>query len=170
MSSAKSVAVVVLACFAVAACESDERMAAVGRPAPDYSAVSIDGDSVSLAAHRGQVVLLNVWATWCHPCRDELPVLQKLHEKYASQGLNLVGVSVDASGKEGRVREFARSFGITYPIWLDPDEGVAHTFLAVGVPATFLIGRDGTLLWRHVGPIRENDPRLMPVLVAALTG
>lgn len=153
---------------AAPACDSESGMAAVGRPAPAYSTVSIDGDSVSLASQRGQVVLLNVWATWCHPCRDEMPVLQDLHEKYGGQGLNLVGVSVDARGEQAKVRDFVRRFGLTYPIWLDPDEGVAHTFLAVGVPATFLIGRDGTLLWRHVGPIRADDPRLMPVLVAAL--
>ena len=142
----------------------------VGRPAPAYHAVSMDGDSVSLSAQLGRVVLLNVWATWCRPCREELPVLQGLHEAHAGDGLVLIGVSVDAAGDERKIREFLREFGITYDIWRDPGERVASTFFTIGVPATYLIGRDGTLLWKHLGPVRENDPRLMPLLRQALAG
>jgi peroxiredoxin len=141
---------------------------AIGAPAPEYRTVSIDGDSVSLAQQHGKVVLLNIWATWCHPCRDELPVLQRLHERNALRGLELIGVSVDARGEEQKVRDFAASFGLTYPLWLDPEERVSRLFLAIGVPATYLIGRDGTLLWRHVGPIREGDRSLARALETAL--
>lgn len=157
-----------LASSFVLGCAEQRPTAVVGSVAPDYAALSLAGDSVSLADHRGRVVLVNIWATWCHPCRDELPVLQKLHEADSGKGLDIIGVSVDAYGEERKVRDFAKSFGLSYPIWLDPDERVTHTFLAIGVPATFLIGRDGTLMWRHVGPIRSNDPRLMPVLREAL--
>ena len=152
------------------ACASPERSAPpeIGRPAPAYRAVAIDGDSVSLAELRGTVVLLNIWATWCHPCRDEIPVLQRLHETYAARGLALVGVSVDARGEERQIREFARGFGMTYPIWHDPDERVSATFLAVGVPATYLIDREGILRWRHVGPVRDGDPALARRLEEAL--
>jgi thiol-disulfide isomerase/thioredoxin len=152
------------------ACSAAERPATsdVGKPAPAYAAVTLDGDSVSLAALRGKVILLNIWATWCHPCREEIPVLQRLHQAYAGRGLALVGVSVDARGEEAKVRDFARSFGMTYPIWHDPDERASATFLAIGVPATYLIGRDGTLLWRHVGPVREGDPKLKRALERAL--
>jgi peroxiredoxin len=152
----------------LAACAGQEAAPAVGRPAPDYRAVSLGGDSVSLAAERGTVELLNIWATWCHPCRDELPVLQKLHEAHAARGLRMVGVSVDARGEEETVREFARRFGLTFALWLDPDERVTTLFLAPGVPASYLIGRDGTLLWRHVGPIREGDAALAAALERAL--
>ena len=140
----------------------------IGAPAPAYSALSIDGDTVSLAGERGRVVLLNVWATWCRPCREELPVLQALHEAHAPEGLEIIGVSVDAAGDERKIREFLREFGITYRIWRDPGERVASTFFTIGVPATYLIGRDGMLLWRHLGPIRADDPRLMPLLRRAL--
>ncbi|MGH7721088.1 MAG: TlpA disulfide reductase family protein [Gemmatimonadaceae bacterium] len=162
--------VAVAAALLTLGCTADERAAApaVGAPAPQYQTVSIDGDSVSLYGLRGKVVLLNIWATWCHPCRDELPVLQALHERHAAQGLELIGVSVDARGEESKVRDFAASFGLTYPLWLDPDERVSRTFLAIGVPASYLIGRDGTLLWRHVGPIREGDPSLGRALETAL--
>ena len=140
----------------------------IGTAAPPYRAISLSGDSVSLEQSRGRVVLLNVWATWCHPCREEIPVLQALHARYASRGLELVGVSVDARGEEATVREFAADFGITYPLWLDPDERVQSTFLAVGVPATFLIDRGGVLRWRHVGPVRANDTSLVHTLERAL--
>ena len=156
----------------VLACGGDDTRAArppeIGKPAPDYRAVSLTGDSVSLADARGRVVLLNVWATWCHPCREEIPVLQALHEQHASRGLELVGVSVDARGEEDTIREFANDFRMTYPVWLDPDERVQSTFLAIGVPATFLIDRDGVLRWRHVGPVRPNDPTLARELDRAL--
>ena len=140
----------------------------IGQPAPDYRAVSITGDSVSLSDSRGRVVLLNVWATWCHPCREEIPVLQALHERLAARGLELIGVSVDARGEEATIRQFANDFRMTYPLWLDPDERVQATFLAIGVPATYLINRDGVLRWRHVGPVRANDPTLMRELEHAL--
>ena len=157
---------------ALLACGDDERRSArppeVGKPAPDYHAVSLTGDSVSLAGARGRVVLLNVWATWCHPCREEIPILQALHERYAARGLELIGVSVDARGEEDTIREFANDFGMTYPLWLDPDERVQSTFLAIGVPATFLIDRTGVLRWRHVGPVRAADSTLVRELERAL--
>lgn len=123
---------------------------------------------MSLADARGRVLLLNVWATWCHPCRQEIPVLQALHERYAGRGLHLVGVSVDARGEEDTIREFATDFRMTYPLWLDPDERVQSVFFAIGVPATFLIDRAGILRWRHIGPIRANDSTLVRALERAL--
>ncbi|HZO19247.1 MAG TPA: TlpA disulfide reductase family protein [Gemmatimonadaceae bacterium] len=140
----------------------------VGRPVPEYRAVTLSGDSVALADARGRVLLLNVWATWCHPCREEIPVLQALHERYASRGLHLVGVSVDARGEEDTIREFATDFRMTYPLWLDPDERIQSVFFAIGVPATFLIDRAGILRWRHVGPVRANDSTLVRALERAL--
>lgn len=154
------------------ACTSEGEVTArppeIGKPAPDYRTTALAGDSVSLQQSRGRVVLLNVWATWCHPCREEIPVLQALHERYASRGLELVGVSVDARGEEDTIREFATDFRMTYPLWLDPDERIQATFFAIGVPATFLIDREGTLRWRHVGPVRANDTTLVRELERAL--
>lgn len=157
----------------VVACARDEgdaklRSPEIGQPAPAYRAISLRGDSVSLDQARGRVVLLNVWATWCHPCREEIPILQALHERYAPRGLEVIGVSVDARGEEVTIQEFARDFRMTYPLWLDPDERVQSTFLAIGVPATFLIDRAGVLRWRHVGPVRASDTTLTRALERAL--
>ena len=140
----------------------------IGAPAPGYRTVSLDGDTVSLAAHRGKVVLLNVWATWCHPCRDEIPELQALHVKYQPRGLELIGVSVDSDGSDDAIRSFMTDFRMTYPVWRDPDERVSSQFLVVGVPATFLIDREGVLRWRKTGPIQPNDSSLTAAIEAAI--
>ena len=140
----------------------------VGAPAPAYRTVALNGDSVSLAAHRGKVVLFNIWATWCHPCRDEIPELQELHEKYRARGLELVGVSVDADGSDDAIRAFMRDFRMTYPVWRDPDERVSNQFLVLGVPATFLIDREGVLRWRKTGPIQPNDTSLVAAIERAI--
>ncbi|MGQ0712659.1 MAG: TlpA family protein disulfide reductase [Gemmatimonadaceae bacterium] len=158
--------------LALLACGSEggesARAPRLGSPAPSYRAVTLAGDSVSLDQLRGRVTLLNVWATWCHPCRDEIPVLQTLHERYSARGLDLVGVSVDAHGEEQAIRDFARDFRMTYALWHDPDERVQSTFLAVGVPATFLIDRGGVLRWKHIGPVRANDSTLVREIERAL--
>lgn len=141
----------------------------VGALAPEYAALRLGGDSVSLADHEDEVILLNVWATWCIPCREEIPALQRLHERFSDQGLRIVGVSVDARGEEANVRDFAESFGVTYDIWLDPAEQVISTFRVIGVPNTFLIDREGLVRWKHIGPVLDDDPALLAGLREALS-
>jgi cytochrome c biogenesis protein CcmG, thiol:disulfide interchange protein DsbE len=150
--------------------ESSRPRVETGLPAPAYRTVSLTGDSVSLAAHRGSVVLLNVWATWCHPCRDEIPELQALHERYGGRGLELVGVSVDAEGNDDGIRAFMQEFKMTYPVWRDPDERISTQFLVIGVPATFLIDKGGVLRWRKTGPIQPGDTTLTNAIERAIGG
>lgn len=136
----------------------------VGLEAPDYAARTMSGDSVSLALLRGKPVLLNVWATWCQPCKVEIPYLQELHTKHAAEGLQIIGVSIDARGDETKIEEFAREFEMTYPIWRDPDERVNARFLAIGVPSTYLIDKDGVLRWKHLGTLRPTSPGFVEAL------
>lgn len=140
----------------------------VGLPVPLYAAVSLDGDSVSLAGQRGKVVLLNVWATWCHPCRTEIPELRAIHERYQSRGLELIGVSVDTDGTDDAIRRFMNDFSMKFPVWRDPDERISTQFLTVGVPSTFLIDKQGILRWRKTGPIAPNDSSLKSAIERAL--
>lgn len=142
----------------------------IGRPVPSYRAVSMAGDSVGLAEQRGKVVLLNVWATWCHPCREEIPELRAIHERFRGRGLELIGVSVDAQGNEQGIRDFMQEFRMAYPVWHDPDERVSTQFLVIGVPATFLIDREGVLRWRKTGPIHPGDTSLSNAIERALGG
>jgi len=161
----------VLAAPLVAACaKSDDtpKEVAVGKPIPPYSAATLDGATRSIAEQKGKVVLLNVWATWCAPCREEIPYLQSLYDRHASNGLEVIGVSVDARGSEGTIREFSKDFRMTYPIWLDPDEKVQTLYMALGVPASYLIDRDGVLRWKHLGTVRATDTSFTNALDAAL--
>ena len=154
----------------VLACAGSEPPARVevGLEAPSYAARSLNGDSVSLGLLRGKPVLLNVWATWCLPCKEEIPYLESLHAKHAAQGLQIVGVSVDARGEESKINEFAKDFRMTYPIWRDPDERVNSRFLAIGVPSTYLIDRDGILRWKHLGTLRATTPGFAAALEEVL--
>lgn len=145
--------------------EGPRRAPHVGEVVPDYSATEMrTAREVSLEDLRGKVVLLNIWATWCPPCREEIPVLQALHEEHAAGGLEVVGVSIDAAGEAAAVERFAQQFGVTYPVWLDPQERVSSVFRTTGVPTTVLIDRDGEMLWRHLGPVRGDEPELVRLL------
>ena len=155
--------------FAGVACGGEPRpRVEVGAPAPRYAATTLAGDSATTASLTGKVVLLNVWATWCAPCRDEIPYLQSLYEKHRQGGLEIIGVSVDARGQDAAIREFAQDFGMTYPIWRDPDERVQSLFLALGVSASYLIDRGGILRWRRLGIISESDTAFASAMAAAL--
>ncbi|HSJ06642.1 MAG TPA: TlpA disulfide reductase family protein [Longimicrobiales bacterium] len=148
----------------VVACRDDTpgyRPVAVGEPAPAYGAPTLAGDSVSLADLGGDAVLLNVWATWCPPCRDEMPGLQALHERYGQRGLRVVAVSIDARGAEGAIDDFVREYGLSFTILHDVAETVSRDFRLIGVPETFLIQPDGRIAYRWIG---KFDPLADDVL------
>lgn len=140
----------------------------IGALAPAYRAVTLDGDSVSLQSQGGKVTLLNVWATWCSPCRAEIPELQAIHQRYRLRGLQLVGVSIDADGNDAVIREFVKEFNMQFPVWRDPEERVLTTFVTVGVPTTVLIDRKGIIRWRQTGPVAPGDAALTSAIEAAL--
>jgi cytochrome c-type biogenesis protein len=137
---------------------------------PDFQASSLDGSDVSLTDLRGDVVLLNTWATWCTPCKAEMPWLQTLHERYAGQGLQVVGVSIDRGGKDDSVRSYATDLGVTFPVWRDPSNRFARTFETTGVPETLLIGRDGEVLYRWKGALVEENAADLTLIEDALAG
>ena len=148
--------------------EQASTSAGEGSAAPAFEAVRLSGDSVSLADFEGEVVLLNVWATWCVPCRQEAPELQALHETYADSGLHVVGVTVDNRGVEDQIHQFIDQHGMTYDIWWDPDGTAIDTFGAMGVPMTLLIDRKGTIAWQHLGAFLADNPALREAVRAAL--
>jgi len=140
------------------------------KPVPQLKLEDASGRASTLADFRGKVVLLNIWATWCHPCRDEIPELRAIHDRYRGRGLELVGVSVDVDGAQDQIRQFMREFQMTYPVWLDPEERISTRFLIVGVPATFLIDRGGILRWRKTGPVQPGDTALTNAIERVLAG
>lgn len=131
-----------------------------GVPAPGFTAETLDGEVRTLDSYAGKVVLLNVWATWCPPCREEMPSMQTLYERIDDPDFEIVAVSVDADiagalGWGGRiggnVGEFADEFGLTFPILLDPSGRIADTYQSTALPESFVIGRDGVIYRKVAG-------------------
>ena len=161
-------AVVALSLVAAACGGSEVAKVGVGHAAPAYAATTMDGAPISLADKKGEVVMLNVWATWCKPCRQEIPALDSLHREFAARGLHVAGVSIDVIDDTARIAGFARELGASYALWLDPDDRVSNTFRAIGVPSTYLIDREGVLRWQHMGAVTASDEKLRAVLDSAL--
>jgi thiol-disulfide isomerase/thioredoxin len=139
----------------------------VGDPMPAYSAKYLDGKPLDLAAEKGNVVLLNVWATWCGPCRFETPELQTLQNQYTGKGLKVIGVSVD-EGEPAAVKTFVVEEKINYAIALDPDGRIANLLQTTVLPTSLLLGRDGRILWRQIGAIMPNDVKLKAAIEKAV--
>jgi thiol-disulfide isomerase/thioredoxin len=147
----------------------DPAPAAARLLAPDVGGTTLQGEAFALRDLQGRVVLLNVWATWCEPCRDELPELARLHEALAERGLTVVGLNVDVARLRGRVAAMAHDFALPFPVVLDPGNATVGPLQVVGYPTSFVIGRDGTIRWRRDGIILPDDAELRGVLEAALS-
>jgi cytochrome c biogenesis protein CcmG/thiol:disulfide interchange protein DsbE len=158
-----------LALIALAACEGRGRGPSVGAPIADYGATTLTGDSVSLASLRGDVVLLNLWATWCVPCRTETPYLQSISEEYGALGLEVVGVSQDVGDVRDDIAMFVEEYGVTYTILHDPQMRGLDLYRVFGMPGSFLIDREGILRWMQYGPILEGDPTFLRALEDVLS-
>jgi len=135
----------------------------LGAKAPDFVATTLDSPSVkkTLADYRGEVLLINIWATWCGPCRVEMPSIEKLHAAYASKGLKVVAISVDDPGAEALVREFAKQYNLTFEVLHDPggqDGNVSRDYQTSGYPETVIIGRDGVIRRKFLGATDWNSP------------
>ena len=141
---------------AAATAEDSGPRTEVGDVMPAYTATTLDGKPFDLKSEKGSVVLLNVWATWCGPCRFETPELESLHQKYRSQGFKVIGVSVDDTGAPG-VQQFVAENKITYPIAIDADGRLANVLHTTVLPTSVIIGRDGRIVWRKVGAVMPNE-------------
>ncbi|MFI5309821.1 MAG: TlpA family protein disulfide reductase [Gemmatimonadales bacterium] len=137
----------------------DLAQVAAGSKAPDFHAVpvalatahgSLDARPKSLADYKGQVVLLNIWATWCIPCRSEMPSIERLQQEMGPQGLKIVAVSIDNPGMEQAIRDFAKELGLHFEILYDASSKIRDDYQSNGVPETFLIGKDGVIRKRVI--------------------
>src|SRR5262249_30134639 len=131
----------------------------VGDAMPAYTAKTLDGKPFDLAAEKGSVVLVNVWATWCGPCRFEIPELQKLHDRYSKRGFKVMGVSVD-EGDAKDVQQFVTEQKMTSPVAVDPDGRIANLLQTTVLPTSVLLDRNGKILWREIGAIPAGEPAL----------
>lgn len=128
-----------------------------GESAPIFDLRTDLGAPASLARYRGKIVVMNLWASWCPPCRAEMPDLQRLAQQYASHGVVVVGVNQGESAQ--RAAAFARSLGIRFPIWIDDQQRYGRVYAALGLPTTVIIGRDGVVVQGFDGALTLEQMR-----------
>lgn len=134
-----------------------------------YEATSLEnGKPVTIENATGNVIILNSWATWCIPCREEMPGLEQLYNEYKNKGLEIIGVSVDSFGMDERIKLFTQRMNITYPIWHDPNDGFTRTFKAIGVPESYLIDKNGTIYHQWKGQFNPVAPSTKSLVEKAL--
>ena len=144
----RGIAIIFILCLLSSACSREKGGEAtgsiiIGSKAPDFSMTGISGQQISLKDLRGQGVLVNFWATWCYPCREEMDDLKAAYEKYKDQGIVILGI--DMKEGEDTVRKFTDSYKITYPILIDTDGKVSDAYNVFGIPSSFFIDREGVI-------------------------
>jgi peroxiredoxin len=123
-----------------------------GLPAPDFVFPGLDGKTISLADYKGKVVFLNIWATWCPPCRDEMPSIEKLYKELKGEDFEILAVSIDASGAKA-VAPFMKKFHLSFPVLLDPEGTMKTLYGTTGVPESFIIDKEGRIEQIIIGPM-----------------
>ena len=125
--------------------------AEVNFPAPQLALESINGDTQSLADYQGSIVLVNNWATWCPPCKAEMPILKQYHDAHSAEGFTVI--AVEAGDAKDAVTEFADSLGLTFPIWLDPESASISAIRNGSLPNSYVIDRTGTVRYAWTGEV-----------------
>lgn len=164
-STSRSAVAAALITLSVASCQRNPGPQ-VGEPAPDFALADLDGVSHALSDAKGRVVVLNFWATWCPPCVDEMPSLQTLHEALDDKGLQVMAVSVDERYSD--IHEFVDEYDLTFMILHDEGKKVSRKYQSFRFPETYIIGRDGTLKSKVVGPRDWAAPSVIRDMVELL--
>ncbi|MCZ8204149.1 TlpA disulfide reductase family protein [Gemmatimonas sp.] len=143
----------------------------MGSDAPGFAAATLDTPPrmKSLSDYRGEVVVLNIWATWCIPCRTEMPSMEKLFKELGPKGLKMVAVSVDNAGEEEKIREFVKEYGLTFEVLHDAAGSIQGIYRTTGVPETFVLDRDGVIRKKWIGAddwASDGNRRLLEQLLA----
>jgi peroxiredoxin len=123
----------------------------VGAAAQDFGLPTLRGDYVKLSDYRGKVVFLNIWATWCPPCREEMPAMESLYQRLKGRDFEMLAVSIDREG-EKVVGPFAAKYGLTFPVLLDPDSKTSRLYGLTGIPESFIVDKSGVVIHKIIGP------------------
>jgi peroxiredoxin len=132
---------------------------------PPFKGQTVTGEEVSLAALQGRVMLVSFWASWCAECRPEMPMFERLHRDFATQGLTVLGINFREDLL--RIQEYAKELGLTFPLVLDPGGEIFRSYGVIGLPTTFLVGRDGRPVAMAIGA-RAWDSAKARALIQAL--
>ncbi len=128
-------------------------------PAPDFALADIDGNVFRLSEYRGRVLVINFWATWCLPCRDEMPSMQRAWEQLEAEGILLLGINVGED--EDTIFQFTADYPVDFPLLLDRDSRVIGAWAVRGLPTTFVVGPAGRIVFRAIGSREWDDPGLL---------
>ena len=135
--------------FSVFAASSLASSGLTGQPAPDFALKSSSGDNLRLSEHRGDVVMVNFWATWCGPCRQEMPLLDELYSRYQRVGFSLLGVNIDDNSS--KAMNMISELGVSFPVLFDSRKEVSKLYDVDAMPVTVIIDREGTVRYVHQG-------------------
>jgi len=141
-----------------------------GQKAPALALATLDGGRTTLADHRGKLVVLNFWATWCHPCALEMPSLEALWRRYRDRGLVVIGVSVDRGAPRALLEPYVRNLKLTFPILLDPDSKTSDRWRVTALPATFLVRPGGEVAGMATGAREWNSDEMQALVEHLLPG
>ena len=122
-----------------------------GTLAPDFTLPDLNGINHTLSNYKGKVVFLNIWATWCQPCKDEMPSMEKLHQRFKDKDFVMLAVSIDKDGKKA-VEPFMKEYKLTFPALLDSAGTTSKLYETTGVPETFIIDKKGIVIHKVIGP------------------
>jgi peroxiredoxin len=142
---------------------SDEKagnLPQVGQPLADFALTDLQGNTVQLSALRGNVVFINVWATWCQPCIDEMPTIERLYNQLHARGLEVVTISLDPLGAQV-IEPFMRRYRLTFPVLLDVKSQMERLYGTTGVPESFIVDKQGRLVEKVVGPRDWSSPQML---------
>ena len=135
--------------FSVFAAGSLAASGMTGQPAPDFALKSSSGENLRLSEYRGDVVMINFWATWCGPCRQEMPLLDELYSRYQRVGFNLLGVNIDDDSS--RAMDMIDELGVSFPVLFDSSKEVSRLYQVDAMPVTIIVDRDGNVRYLHQG-------------------
>jgi cytochrome c biogenesis protein CcmG/thiol:disulfide interchange protein DsbE len=135
--------------------DQDFTPAELNEKAPDLELMDLEGKAVSLEDYRGQVVLVNNWATWCPPCRAEMPILESYYQDHKDEGFVLIGIEAGEPADE--VNEFVENYGISFPVWLDPESKAIIGFRNMALPSSYVINPDGMIVLAWTGTVTRNS-------------
>jgi peroxiredoxin len=158
-----------LGAFALTRLAPRENAVELGRVTPDFTVLDLaTGDTVTLRTrYKGHVTLVNIWATWCVPCKTEMPAMQQAFEKFQARGFRVAAVSID-EGSSAPVTAFAKDLGLTFDVLHDPTTLIKETYQTTGVPESFLLDQDGTLVKRVIGAYDWASPASAKLLERTL--
>jgi cytochrome c biogenesis protein CcmG/thiol:disulfide interchange protein DsbE len=132
----------------------------IGSPAPNIALPGLDGRTVNLKDYRGKVVFLNIWATWCPTCREEMPSMEKLYQELKGEAFEILAVSVDKAGAKA-VAPFMGAYKLSFPALLDPEGTIAKPYGVTGVPESYIINKAGIIEKIVIGPIDWTEPAVV---------